>query len=70
VVRDFLGEEVRKLRRSHAASASCPWAIDERRCAGSASHLRSVDDTIVEHEEAEKIFLANALGKMAFSMPR
>jgi hypothetical protein len=35
----------------------------------SAGHLRSVDGTIVEHEEAEKIFLANALGKMAYSTP-
>jgi hypothetical protein len=34
-----------------------------------ADLLRSVDGTIVEHEEAEKIFLANALGKMALSMP-
>src|SRR3954463_13570196 len=27
------------------------------------SHLRSIAGTIVEHEEAEKIFLANALGE-------
>jgi hypothetical protein len=37
--------------------------------AGSSRLPQIVDGTIVEHEEAEKIFLANALGKMALSMP-
>ena len=38
------------------------------------SHLRSIAGTIVEQEEAEKIFLANALGKNgvlnAWTMPQ
>ena len=46
-------------------SMSHRWAQSRR--LDLTSHLRSIAGTIVEHEEAEKIFLANALGeKTAF----
>src|SRR3954452_3469200 len=42
-------------------SMSHRWAQSRR--LDLTSHLRSIAGTIVEHEEAEKIFLANALGE-------
>jgi hypothetical protein len=79
MVRDLLGEEIRKFIRAHAASCflcfmsmSHRWA--QARRLDLASHLRSIAGTIVEQEEAEKIFLANALGKNgvlnAWAMPQ
>ena len=71
MVRDLLGEEVRKLIRSHAASASCPWAIDERRCAGWTQPATSdLSMAQLSSMRKPKRYSSRMLSeKSAFSMP-